>query len=360
LIPAGQAPAPTVHLRAPTGLLQSGAEWTELLSGVAVSRLFAPSSGALLASTADDLLRSDNAGETWSAISLPERKPGSVITVDPTNHDTLYVAANDGIQRSSDAGATWTTILPSARPTFQFHRIAVSPADPRFILAAQYGANDFWLYRSLDGGASWEQIDELHASLCGMNVYILTQHPADPARVFRTAGCYAGRSLGDDVQESRDFGSSWSKAFTSRTAFPRSIVGGAGADPLRFYLAVNNDSRSGGSLLLTSADDGATWTTVLEHSGGGTMQGAKAPSTVITSLTYDPATPQRVFLAQQEKAVTLQGVGTHFVSGSGDGGASWSLLGRQQLPQINQLALGIDGRYVFAATEQGVMRIAVG
>ena len=136
--------------------------------------------------------------------------------------------------------------------------------------------------------------------------------------------------------------------------------GGSGLDPAIYYLAANKDFRSGGSLLLGSVDDGVTWTTLLEHNGGGTMQGAKTPSTTITGLTYDPAAPQRVFLAQQEKTGTQPGSGAHTVIASSDGGAGWSALGSRPLARVNELVLGIDGQYLFAATEQGVHRIAVG
>jgi photosystem II stability/assembly factor-like uncharacterized protein len=314
----------------------------------------------LLVFAGGELLRSDDAGASWRPIALPAREVGAPIEVDPTNHDTLYVAANDGVQRSDDAGVTWTTIFPSEHPDQPVQRIAISPADPRILFIAQYGYTDLRLHRSLNGGVAWEQIEEAHASMCGMSFYIFKPHPTDPARIFKTAGCYAGRNLSDELEESRDTGLTYRPLAAPRGAFPSILVGGSGADPGRFYLAANKDHRSGGSLLQTSADDGATWTTLQEHTGGGTMQGEKDPSTTLTGLAYDPAAPQRVFVAQQTRPAKGQGDNTHAVNGSGDGGTSWMPLGSRQLTAVNDLALGIDGRYLFAATAEGVLRIAVG
>ena len=334
-------------------------EWTELLSGVSVSQIFTPSSGALLARTADSLLRSDDAGASWRPLPLADPKP-SYVTVDPTNHDTLYVATDTAVQRSDDAGQTWTTLLQSAHPSLAFRRITISPADPRIIFATQYDYTTMYQHRSMDGGATWEQILDWHGNLCGMSIYIFQPHPTDPSRVFRTAGCYAGRNIGDELEQSLDTGSTFKTLAAPRGSFPSILVGGSGADPLLFYLASNKDFRSGGSMLQSSPDDGATWTTVLEYSGGGAMQGAKDPSTTITGLAYDPAAPQRVFLSHRVTVGSGEQVGTHTAISSTDSGVSWSPLGSQQLPKLHQLALGIDGRNLFAASAQGVLRIAVG
>ncbi|MCC7369549.1 MAG: hypothetical protein IT306_14065 [Chloroflexi bacterium] len=340
--------------------LQAAGEWTEILPAPAATRLFAPASGALLAARGGELYRSDDAGLSWRSIALPDASPKGMVEVDPTNHDLLFLATEDRVQRSTDGGVTWTTVLASAHPDRPFHEVRVSPADPRTVYAAQYNITDLWLHRSQDGGETWSQLEEWHGTLCAMGVYILTPHPTDPARIFRTAGCYAGRDLSDDLEISTDAGASFQSLTAPRGAFPNTIVGGSGADPLRYYLAANKDQRSGGSLLLTSPDDGASWTTVLEYSGGGMMQGAKTPSVTMTALSYDPSAPGRVFLAEQEKTRSAPGGDAYRVSGSVNGGVDWTLLGGPLAGRVNGLALGIDGRFLFAATEAGVQRLAIG
>jgi hypothetical protein len=47
------------------------------------------------------------------------------------------------------------------------------------------------------------------------------------------------------------------------------------------------------------------------------------------------------------------------VTASFDAGRSWSPLGRQDLGTLYDLALGIDGQNLYAATDQGVWRLAL-
>jgi hypothetical protein len=290
-------------------------------------------------------------------LSLPVREPGSFLGVDPTSHDTLYAATPDGLQRSADGGLSWQPIL---MPTLRTIHLAVSPADPRVLYVAHHDQGRYLLQRSLDGGVSWEPLEEAQASICGFGVYILAPHPTDPARIFRTTGCYAGRNLGDSLEQSRDHGSSFHTLFTPKTAYPTGLVGGWGADPLRFYLAVNKDFREGGSQLLTSLDDGDLDGRPGHAVGGGTMQGAKVPSVTVTGLAYDPLLPDRVFLSQRQQTGSDAATSAHAVRCSVDGGRSWTTLGRSPLPEIRQLLLGIDGRNLFAATASGLFGIAIG
>jgi hypothetical protein len=293
-------------------------------------------------------------------VTLPSKSFGVWIEVDPLDHRIIYVDAQDGLQRSDDEGRTWTPILPSSRRT---SRIAISPANTSVLYVAQSGGpggRDFWFQRSVDRGANWQQLEEQHQSPCGWSTLILAPHPIDQARVFRTAGCYAGRNLGDDLKESRDGGSTWSTLFTPKTAFPHALIGGAGAEPYRLLLSVNNDYRGGGSLVYTSSDDGASWLPILENKGGGTMTGSKDPHVTIGGLTYHPQVPSTIYVGLNSKADPFKPDNFATVSATGDGGITWMQAGTQQLPQIRSLALGIDGLNLFAATENGVWRLALG
>jgi len=332
--------------------------WESLGPARPIKRLFAPASGPLLASTGTALLHSDDAGATWREVPLPAETGTHSIDVDPTDHRVIYAATTAGLHRSDDAGASWSLVLPTALAAL---RIAVSPANNSIVYVAQSGGNAgaFAFLRSLDRGATWETLEETSQGPCAWSVLVLQPHPIDPSRLFRTQGCYAGRNLGDALDQSRDNGATFSRLYAAQTAFPQPIVGGAGVEPSRLYVAANNDFRSGGSLVATSADDGATWTTILEHKGGGTMTGAKDASTVITGLAYDPATPARVFVGQERKTVSNQTIEASGVVATADGGQTWAPIGQQDLPHISQLLLGIDGLNLFAATEAGLWRLSL-
>jgi hypothetical protein len=358
IAPSAQAAAWAPPRRLSVRAVRAGI-WEQLGPAQPIKRLFAPASGPLLASTRTGLLHSDGAGATWRDVPLPADASVQTVEVDPTDHRVIYVATPGGVHRSDDAGASWSLVLPSALATL---RLAVSQAQCGVVYVAQGGGNTgtFAFLRSLDHGAAWEKLDEATQGPCAWSVLVLQPHPSDPARLFRTRGCYAGRNFGDALEQSRDNGSTFTTCFAPTMAFPLAIVGGAGAEPGRFYVAANNDFRSGGSLVVTSADDGATWTPIIEHKGGGTMTGAMDASTVITGLAYDPATPVRVFVGQERKFVSSQTIEASGVVATADGGQSWAPIGQQDLPHISQLLLGIDDLNLFAATETGVWRLALG
>ena len=69
----------------------------------------------------------------------------------------------------------------------------------------------------------------------------------------------------------------------------------------------------------------------------------------IGGLVADPALPDRVWVA----------IGGRGVPRSDDGGATWTELGAPGPGAVNDLALGIDARNLYAATEQGVWRLAL-
>jgi photosystem II stability/assembly factor-like uncharacterized protein len=66
------------------------------------------------------LLRSDDAGKTWTPIKtlIPYGTvPVRTVAVDPRTPSTIYFSANNLIHKSEDGGATWRTIatVPTRR-----------------------------------------------------------------------------------------------------------------------------------------------------------------------------------------------------------------------------------------------------
>jgi hypothetical protein len=357
---SGAAAAP-LHTALPVHARQ-GAGWVPLGPEAQVKRLYAPASGALFAATDKVLFRSDDAGSSWRLVEVPpSHHQQRAFEVDPTDHRVIYADADDGLQRSDDEGATWATIMPSTRPT---NRIVASPADPRILYLGQSApmSGDFWFHRSFDRGQTWEQLEEAHNSMCGWGFRVLHAHPTDPTRLFRTAGCYAGRDLSDVLEESRDNARTFQTVLSPKGAFPEGMVGGGGSEPPRFYTVVNNDQRNGGgSSIQGSADDGATWSPILEHPPAKNPDGSPGGNTSITGLAYDPASPTRVFAAQTWRSTPSAPWEFGGVVATQDGGATWLETGQPaSMPYVTQLALGIDGQYLFAATATGVWRIALG
>jgi photosystem II stability/assembly factor-like uncharacterized protein len=117
--------------------------------------------------------KSDDYGRTWNPIfdQQPTQSIGA-IAVAPSNPSVIYVASGEGLQRpdlsvgngiykSTDAGATWAHL--GLRDGQQVPALAVDPRDPNRLFAAElghpYGANpERGIFRSTDGGATWEKV----------------------------------------------------------------------------------------------------------------------------------------------------------------------------------------------------------
>jgi hypothetical protein len=116
--------------------------------------------------------------------------------------------------------------------------------------------------------------------------------------------------------------------------YPTLLVGGRGANPNRFYTLATSDDPT--QELHRSDDGGLNWTLASTFATKANGQG----------LEYDPATPDRVYVAP----------GSGGVKRSDDGGQTWTDLGLAD-QRVNGLALGVDGGNLYAATDTGVFRL---
>lgn len=119
--------------------------------------------------------KTTDAGETWNNVTDGFLNTGSVGAVEVSTADpnVVYVGmgehavrgvANshgDGVYRSTDVGRTWAHLgLARSR---HISRIRIHPNDPDLVYVAVQGAahgdsEDRGIYRSRDGGQTWEKI----------------------------------------------------------------------------------------------------------------------------------------------------------------------------------------------------------
>ena len=101
---------------------------------------------------------------------------------------------------------------------------------------------------------------------------------------------------------------------------------------------------------------GASWSPILSFEGGG----LKLEDTLveIAGLALDPSDPMRIWIGLNRSTVraTPRAFAGEVVT-SKDGGATWAAVTGETLPRLSDLVLGLDGRYLFAATESGVWRM---
>jgi photosystem II stability/assembly factor-like uncharacterized protein len=142
------------------------------------------------------VLKSTDGGITWAEISdaVPSLSVGD-LAIDPVDPNRLYLGtgeanasgdsyAGTGIYRTTDGGTSWEHIgLPNSH---HIGKIAIDPTNPNRIFAAAtgklFGVNpDRGIYRSTDGGDSWTQVLFVSDSTAGIDVAI---NPTSPNIVF--------------------------------------------------------------------------------------------------------------------------------------------------------------------------------
>jgi photosystem II stability/assembly factor-like uncharacterized protein len=142
------------------------------------------------------VFRTTDGGGTWAPLmdAGPSLSVGA-LAIDPADPDRIFVGTGEanasgdsypgtGIYRSTDGGDSWAWCgLPESR---HIARIAIHPQDPDLLFAAVMGAlhskgPDRGLYRSTDGGDTWERVLFLSDSTGCIDVVV---DPGNPQRVY--------------------------------------------------------------------------------------------------------------------------------------------------------------------------------
>ncbi|MGH9971120.1 MAG: WD40/YVTN/BNR-like repeat-containing protein [Pyrinomonadaceae bacterium] len=233
------------------------------------------------------LFRSDDAGETWSLVKglydhphRPQWQPGGgglclhTILPDPDKKERMHIAiSTGGVYRTDDGGQTWNVRNKGVRAQFlppdnwypEFgqcvHKIVSHPSNPQRLFLQ----NHWGLYKSDDGGDSWQDIANGVPSDFGFAMEIDHNDP-DTTYIIPLESdqfrCTPEAKL--RVYRSRNAGQSWeplTNGLPQENAFETVLRDGLAGDTLQptgLYFGTRNGR------LFGSADGGESWKAIME------------------------------------------------------------------------------------------------
>ncbi len=207
------------------------------------------------------ILKSINGGATWDTTGLSytinQTQTVNKVIINPNFTDSLYAVTNSNILVSSDAGITWQSIGPVGR----WRDIEFKPGNPSVVYAAKQSSGGSSIYRSNDGGANWNLIDNGMSG--GRYRPLICVTPANPNVVYAlfSASDYSFHGL----YKSSDAGDTWAMQSDSPNILGRdtdgSSSGGQAWYDLSLGVATNNENLVyvGGINLWRSDDGGLSW-----------------------------------------------------------------------------------------------------
>jgi photosystem II stability/assembly factor-like uncharacterized protein len=182
------------------------------------------------------IYRSTNGGGTWELVGLTNSGAIGRLAVDPANPQHLFAAVagqlyshggERGVYQSTDGGTSWALALAGDNDTTGAVDLAIDPTNPNRIFAAMwdhlrepdlrtFGGVGSGVYRSTNGGASWQRLTNgLPAVSSTIGRIGIALAASNPQRLYAIVNQTSGPFQG--FYTSTDGGDSWTKLPTSST-----------------------------------------------------------------------------------------------------------------------------------------------
>jgi photosystem II stability/assembly factor-like uncharacterized protein len=264
----------------------------------------------------------------WQAIG-PFGGSVAIVQVDPHRTDTVLAATSNALLfRSSDGGYSWNPIPSPAALQGALHAFVIDPKTPNVYYAGLSSDSPAYrgIFRSRDAGATWQPL----AGVKGKDIWSIAIWPAD-ARVL-AAGAR------DGVMLSRDGGESWTRISPAENRELQPVVSLA-FDPVN-------------SKILYAGTPHLPWKTVNGGTSWRSIHDGMADDSDVFSIEVDPKRPPRVF------ASACSGIYL-----SVNGGSTWRKLHGAKGASYRTYFVAQDPRHagvVYAGTNHGLEKSADG
>lgn len=261
--------------------------------------------------------KTTNNGTTWKPVF---DKYGSysigVVKLDPNNPNVVWVGTGennhqralgygDGVYKSMDGGKSFKNM--GLKESRQIGGIVIDPRNSDIVFVACEGSawgpgKDRGLYKTADGGATWEKVLEISENT-GVNNVVLD--PSNPDIMYatseqrrRTHFTKIGGGPESAVYKSTDAGKTWRKIMEG---LPKVDIGGMGIDvspvnPNYVYLIMEAAENKGG--FFRSVDKGESWEKMGDYTSSGQYY---------NEIFCDPKNADKVFSVETVSRVTVDG-----------------------------------------------------
>jgi photosystem II stability/assembly factor-like uncharacterized protein len=295
----------------------------------------------------DGVYKSTDAGKTWTHLGLEDTRNIGKVRVHPTDHNIVYVAAlghahgpneQRGLFRSRDGGMSWDRIL-YVNENVGIHDLSIDPNNPRIMYAAAWaarrnphqlisGGEGCGIYKSTDGGDTWQEITRNKGLPTGPVGKIgVAVSPAQADRVYAIV-----ESKESAVYRSDDGGDSWERLCDEHDLSGRPW----------YYQHIIADPR----------DPNTVWALNVRCyrsiDGGRTFQLVAAPHGDNHDLWIDPANPRRMILGNDGGATVTY-----------DGGEGWTSLYNQPTCEFYHVTTDNQTPYRIYGAQQDNSTISV-
>ncbi len=249
---------------------------------------------------------------TWEQIG-PDLEVNAV-AVAPSTGDTLLACAFQGwlrqMYRTSDGGASWDPV----DGLVGIWDVVVDPGRPLFVYAA-----GGWVFRSLDGGITWGPVST------DVGASVLSLDPSNGRRLY--VGTTNGR-----IFRSGDWGSTWADIGVNPPLGWEEEISDIVVDPSdsSTIYASTFEYESGGTGVYKTEDSGATWQSL---GWPGEVSTPPGPIRFVSRLHISADDPRRLIAGSGSYNFGVTGA----IYETDDGGADWNSLNLSGVPDITYL-----------------------